>query len=218
MKSESKNIILAVICTILVFWGLDLIFPNARKKAPLQTPEQTQITQSVSKTPTDVLPVLTQKDDAFIEIQSETLKGKIHLQGLVFDNLTFLKYKETIQKDSPDVTLLNNQYFMTPYFYAPGIEIPNAQTVWHTDKTTLTPMSTVTLTWKNAQGVTFTRQISLDDKYMFTFNDFITAKISILIESTQILWKEIIQVLMIGKKHIHIMKKKIQILLEKIKK
>ena len=49
--------------------------------------------------------------------------------------------------------------------------LPNPNTVWTADKTSLTPGSPVTLTWDNGQGLVFRRTISVDDKFMFTVKD-----------------------------------------------
>ncbi|MEA2757150.1 MAG: YidC/Oxa1 family rane protein insertase, partial [Aliidongia sp.] len=49
------------------------------------------------------------------------------------------------------------------------------QTLWSAGgKLTLTPTTPVTLTWDNGAGLTFTRTISIDNKYMFTVKDTVT--------------------------------------------
>ena len=173
MKSENKNVLLAVLCTLLVFLTLDHFFP---RHTPVVQDEPVQ-QQAVVSTPSAgaVLAADNLPEAGFVEVKSETLKGKIGLRGLTFKELTFLKYKRTVQQDSPDVVLLNDHYFMRPAFISKDTEVPNENTVWTADKNILTPNSPVILTWVNAQGVVFTRQVSLDDKYMFTFNDTIKA-------------------------------------------
>ena len=171
MKSENKNVLLAVLCTILVFLTLDYFFPKDRGNSS-DTVKPASFSDTVLLDQT--IPQI--QESPIIKVESETLKGQIRLRGLVFDDLTFLKYKQTVEKNSPDVVLLNSGYFMSPVFKGKDIDLPNAQTVWQADKDTLTPVAPVTLTWTNNQGITFTRQISLDDKYMFKFSDSITAQ------------------------------------------
>ena len=171
MKSENKNVFLAVLCTILVFLTLDYFFPRDRGNvSPDPIHKQTTADSSLNDTP-----VLATEQSPILKIQSQTLKGQILLKGLIFNDLTFLKYKQTVQKDSPDVVLLQNDYFMMPYINGKNIDLPNNQTIWQADNDVLTPLHPVNLTWTNKQGITFNRQISLDDKYMFKFSDSITA-------------------------------------------
>jgi len=168
MKSENKNVLLFVVCTMLVFLSLEYLFPRSGSNAPMVSQNEV-VSAPLTDKVDDLLPNTAQ--GGVIQIESDTLKGQLHLQGLVLDNLTLLKYKQTVAKDSPDVVLLNADYFTFPVFQSSNTQVPDLNTVWQADSTTLTAESSVTLTWTNDQGVVFTRQISLDDKYMFTIND-----------------------------------------------
>ena len=169
MKTENKDLILAIICTLLVFFTLDYFFPlmqNPSEKASLE--QTTEVVQP------EALPTTVQntQDDAVLKIQSDTLSGEIRLRGAVFNKLTFLKYQESVAKNSADVTFLSPSYFAYLGVKAPsGLDIPNKDTVWTASADILTPTTPVTLTWTNPQGVIFTRTITLDDKYMFTITD-----------------------------------------------
>ena len=49
---------------------------------------------------------------------------------------------------------------------------PNAETMWQlAEGSTLSPGNDIDLTYDNGQGLTFTRRIAVDDKYMFTVAD-----------------------------------------------
>jgi YidC/Oxa1 family membrane protein insertase len=52
--------------------------------------------------------------------------------------------------------------------------LPDDQTLWTAGGDKLTPASPVTLGWDNGAGLTFTRTISIDAKYMFTVKDTVT--------------------------------------------
>jgi YidC/Oxa1 family membrane protein insertase len=52
--------------------------------------------------------------------------------------------------------------------------VPNDDTVWTADRTTLTPAEPVTLTWDNSQGLRFERRIAIDENYMFAITDRVT--------------------------------------------
>ncbi len=171
MKNENKNLILAVVCTLLVFFAMDYFFPANRQPTPqVAQPVAQQAVDEVVKNE-EALPVQAQNnaDDAVLKIQSPTLAGEIRLRGGVINNLTFLKYKQSVAVDSPDVTFLTPSYFAYLAVSAnQGLQVPNKDTLWTASNSVLTPTSPVVLTWTNPQGVTFTRTISLDNEYMFT--------------------------------------------------
>ena len=171
MKSENKNLILAIICTLLVFFAMDYFFPSKKK---VVSEESTTIESKVEKViSSDKLPAVIENsaDESVVKIQSTTLSGSIRLRGAIINQLTFLKYKESVAKNSPDVRFLTPSYFAYLGVLGSQIDLPNKDTLWHANNSVLTPNEPVTLTWTNAQGITFTRTITLDDKYMFTITD-----------------------------------------------
>ena len=170
MKKESKDLLLAIVCTLLVFFALDYFFPR-NSVQPVVSDAKESDAQLVQ---TETLPsaVENTSDDKVVKIQSDTLSGEIRLRGAVFNKLTFLKYQETIAKNSPDVTFLSPSYYA--YFgikATADFDVPNKDTLWRASSDILTPTSPLTLSWTNPQGITFNRTITLDDKYMFTITD-----------------------------------------------
>jgi len=110
-----------------------------------------------------------------VAITSDTLKGSISLKGARFDDLTLSKYRETLAPDSPDVLLFSpngdtNAYFAQTGWLSPDgkTQVPDQNTVWQADKTSLTAGDSVTLHWDNGQHVTFIQSVSLDRNYMFS--------------------------------------------------
>ena len=52
-----------------------------------------------------------------------------------------------------------------------NIDVPNSNTIWSiVDNNKLTPNAPIKLSWKNNQGITFEKKISLDDKYLFSIS------------------------------------------------
>ena len=52
-----------------------------------------------------------------------------------------------------------------------NIIIPNANTIWSVSgNSKLTNQSSVKLSWANDQGITFEKEIALDDKFLFQLN------------------------------------------------
>jgi YidC/Oxa1 family membrane protein insertase len=86
-----------------------------------------------------------------------------------------------VEPDSPNVILLSpaggpHAYYAEHGFVggdnAKDLSLPGADTVWKaTSQAPLTQSSPVTLTYDNGKGLTFTRTIAVDDKYMFTVTD-----------------------------------------------
>lgn len=112
---------------------------------------------------------------ARVRIETPTLTGSIALTGGRIDDLILSEYRETIEPDSPNIVLLSPSGSEAPYFadfgwssVAPGMVLPNPDTVWKTNSTVLTPDRPVTLSWDNGAGLRFERTYSIDAHYMFT--------------------------------------------------
>ncbi|RVD22844.1 YidC/Oxa1 family membrane protein insertase, partial [Mesorhizobium sp. M4A.F.Ca.ET.020.02.1.1] len=95
------------------------------------------------------------------------------------DDLKLKHYTETVDKNSPEIELLNPSALPNGYFAEIGFvgndktgAVPGADTVWTVDgNATLTPSTPVTLTYSNDKGLTFKRTVSVDNDYMFTVSD-----------------------------------------------
>lgn len=116
--------------------------------------------------------------DARIEIQTDVLLGSLNLKGARIDDLKLRQYRETIAPNSPLIELLTpggteNAYFAEFGYLENEIsgKVPGPDTVWQTSDTALGANGSVTLNWTNEKGIRFERTVSLDDKYMFTFDD-----------------------------------------------
>ncbi|ABM45286.1 membrane protein insertase, YidC/Oxa1 family domain [Bartonella bacilliformis Peru38] len=118
-----------------------------------------------------------------ITIKTDELEGSINLVGAQFDDLFLKKYHLTVDKTSPQISLLNPNGFKTSYLAEFGFTssslpekaLPQSNTQWQieSENTILTPSTPVTLVYNNGQGQIFRRTISIDDHYMFTIEDSI---------------------------------------------
>jgi len=118
-----------------------------------------------------------------IEIDTPQLKGSFNLVGGQIDDLLLKNYRMTVDKDSPNIALLNPMGFKQGYFAEFGFssddikaEIPRNRTRWQVegDNRRLTPSTPVRLVFDNGQGLVFHRTVSVDDQYMFTIEDSVT--------------------------------------------
>lgn len=115
-----------------------------------------------------------------IAINTPALQGSLNLEGAQFDDLHLKKYRETLDPNSPTITLFSPKGTEQSYFANFGwlnmsgshtVSLPTNKTIWTANHQELTPESPVTLTWDNGQGIIFERNISVDDKAMFTIKD-----------------------------------------------
>ena len=116
-----------------------------------------------------------------VAIDTPALEGSISLIGGRIDDLLLKSYKETLDPNSPDVRLLapvGTDYVEKPYYAVYGwlpagnmdpALVPGANTLWTADGTnTLTPTTPVKLSWDNGAGLIFHREVSVDEKFLFT--------------------------------------------------
>src|SRR5690606_14458271 len=115
-----------------------------------------------------------------IRIETPLLSGSIALKGARIDDLALTKYRETVDPKSPAIVLFAPSGTPEPYYAEFGwvgaggasVKLPDQNTVWTQQGAgALTPSQPITLTYDNGEGLTFTRTISVDDQYMFSFKD-----------------------------------------------
>jgi len=110
-----------------------------------------------------------------VPLVSQRLSGSIQLKGGQIDDLILTKYRETLEPDSPQITLLSPSQAPKAYFVQFGwvgadhsVALPNGNTVWTADRANISPERPVTLRWDNGNDVVFLRTLTIDENYMFT--------------------------------------------------
>jgi len=189
---EQKNLILAIGLSLVVLFGsqflITRLFPPTHPVATTST--TATATGSTTSTGTAAVPAapaavaFKPRPEALaesprVEIRSDALLGSIALTGGRLDDLTLARYRETVQRDSPLVVLLNPLGSQDAYFADFGwladstskVKLPDANTRWTSDGPVLTPEHPLTLTWDNGEGLLFARKFELDQNYMFTVTD-----------------------------------------------
>ncbi|HGG05715.1 MAG TPA: membrane protein insertase YidC, partial [Aliiroseovarius sp.] len=194
MDDQNKNLILATVLSFLVISVWVYLFPPAVQDPELTAPNPAELSASgeitppvaetgspatAATTPAQVSTTAAALENAGrISIETEELTGSISLYGGRIDDLRLKKYRETIDDDSPIVTLFKPEgqdgAYYTLYGWAPAgdlgrDDVPGATTLWQAEgNSTLTAETPVTLVWNNGKGMTFRREISVDNEYMFT--------------------------------------------------
>ncbi|SJZ98289.1 membrane protein insertase YidC [Consotaella salsifontis] len=147
----------------------EVVAPAGRESVvPAETPTPAQ-----SATREDAL-----NSDPRVAIDTPSLSGSINLKGARLDDLRLKNYHVTVDDASPTIVLLSPEQDKDGYFAELGYSgkeagaLPGPTTLWQAQSgAVLSPDSPVTLTYTNDKGLTFTRVISVDDKFMFTIED-----------------------------------------------
>ena len=110
-----------------------------------------------------------------IIINSDRISGSISLVGARIDDMILKNYRETIEPESKNISLLLPFGSFKPYYAEFGwlsrdTKVPDATTVWKSDSRTLIPEEPIQLTWQNGDGIKFIHEIFLDQNFMFTVN------------------------------------------------
>jgi len=204
MTGDNKNLILAIVLSILVIGSYHFLYlaPQAAKQAEFarqqaeQAEQAKQAQQSQTQQPssgsgqvpgTPQTPEIARADaiaaTARVKIKSPDLEGSINLTGAAFDDLKLVEYRETVNPASPAVILLSpsgtpNGYFAEQGWISDGtVKLPDPKAVWSAPEgAVLEPDKPVTLTWDNGEGVIFKRTISLSDHYLFSIKHEIENK------------------------------------------
>ena len=179
---DSKNVIAAIALSSAVIVLYSLFFIPEHNPSNQNIIEKKKIEQNTDTPAIDEKQnlVTISRDEALskserIKFENDNIIGSISLKGASIDDLTFKNYKVDLD-DEKKITLLGPRYIGEGYLVESGfvttdknIDIPNSETVWSiVDNNKLTDKSPIKLSWTNNQGITFEKEISLDDKYLFT--------------------------------------------------
>ncbi|MEO0929334.1 MAG: membrane protein insertase YidC [Pseudomonadota bacterium] len=187
MDDQNKNLILATLLSFMVIMAWTLFFPpedlpidpatEAAISAEDPTVPQSDPVAPAATTPTEAPEPAA--DAPRVAIETGEFKGSLSLLGGRIDDLALTQYRETIDEDAEIVRLLRpvgepGAYFASFGWTATdGIDasaVPGPDTLWSLESgDTLTPESPVTLVWDNGAGQVFRTSVSVDDEFMFTF-------------------------------------------------
>ena len=181
---DQKNVVAAISLSAAVIILYSLFF------APEPQPRNQNLAEKNKTEQNSDAPSLEQKESLVkisreeainqnerIQFENENIVGSISLKGAIIDDLTFKNYDTALESDV-NVTLLNPRNIEDGYFIESGfvttdknIDIPNADSVWSIiGNNQLREGSPIKLAWTNDQGITFEKEISIDNKFLFTIN------------------------------------------------
>src|SRR6516165_83755 len=140
------------------------------------TPAQTPSTPATANAP------VVNRDSAItasprVKIDTPSVSGSISLKGARIDDLSLVKFRDTVDPNSPAIVLYSPSGTASPYYAEFGwvpaagssVRLPDQNTMWQQEGSgSLTPSTPVTLKYDNGEGLTVRRTISVDDRYLFT--------------------------------------------------
>jgi YidC/Oxa1 family membrane protein insertase len=179
---DSKNIIAAIALSsaVIVLWSLFMVPEKPTSNQNLA--ETNKIEQNTDAPTLDQKETLVQisREDALkeskrVQFENQSIIGSISLKGAVIDDLTFKDYKVSLESNEK-ITLLSPRNTKDGYLIESGfittdknINIPNSNSIWTiSGNSKLTDQSPVRLSWTNEQGITFEKEIALDNNFLFT--------------------------------------------------
>ena len=205
---SNKNIIAAISLSaaIIVLWALFFSpSPEDREKIKQKRIDSVKSLDAPEIENSETNNLLSRKEalnkDKRIIFENDNVKGSISLKGAIIDDLLFKNYNEKLE-GTKKVVLLNPRNASDTYYLETGwvtnnknIDLPNNKSKWKVEgNTKLSPGNDVKLIWKNTQGLTFEKIISIDNKFLFTVNQKIknnTNKIYNFYPYSQIIRKNI---------------------------
>jgi YidC/Oxa1 family membrane protein insertase len=206
---DNKNFFLAIALSVIVLFGWQYLIggPELEKQRAQQersqlaktnnTPAQpgtngSQVPQpSIAKTPGNlplpggsaVTPAISREaalgQSPRIVVDTPSLTGSIALKGGRLDDLLLRKYRETVDRDSDNISLFSPAGIKGAYYAEFGwssdpkakIKLPTPTTMWSAKPgAKLTPETPVQLEYDNGEGLIFRRTISVDEDYMFSIS------------------------------------------------
>ena len=205
MQTDQRNMILAIVLSMIVLFGWQFFIAGpqmqeAQRRAEIEAQQQAEEDQAlatpaadgstVAGATTDAsgAPTFTSREAAIaaaprVKIETDALMGSINLQGARIDDLLLRRYRETVDKTSPNITLLTPAGVPNGYFAEQGwvpaqgsnIAVPDKDSVWQVEgaNQTLTAATPVTLRWDSGEGFVFRRTFAVDQDYLFTITQSI---------------------------------------------
>lgn len=194
---DNKNFILFAVLSLGILLGYQTFYLGPKDAERLRYEQQQRQLQQDTIQPLDVAPASQSQapeatpseipsspayiDAGRVTIDTPELTGSISLRGARIDDLLLKNHKVTSEEGSPEVRLLTEFTEARAYFASFGWTargkgegfVPDAGTAWTTDSNALTPNSPVTLSWTNAEDVTFQMRISIDDQFMFDIEQLV---------------------------------------------
>ena len=179
---DSKNVIAAIALSSAVIVLYSLFFIPEKTTINQNLIEKKKIEQN-SDTPSleqkETIKNMSREEalnqNERIEFENDNIIGSISLKGASIDDLTFKNYNTELESNEKINFIaprnIENGYLIESGFVTSdkNIDIPNSDTVWSiVGNNKLTDQTPIKLSWTNNQGITYEKEIFLDEQFLFT--------------------------------------------------
>ena len=195
---DQKNLILAIALSLAILLGWQTLVEQPKQEQAQAELERQELAAGrdpdtigipslpapgqaeqapVATGPRDRAEVIAEDAGQRIQVETRSYRGSINLIGGRFDDLTLQNYRQSVEANSPNITLLSPRGSNNPYFAEFGWLTGNGavtgggQTQWASNQSKLTAENPIVLTARTDDGLQLTRTIAVDERYMFTIND-----------------------------------------------
>ena len=187
---NQKNLLLAVVFSIVVLFGFDFFFgPNKtvqkdniiNNSESLKNDKSSSIdteAPSIKSPPSLSVKQNNNYNEKRINFKANRIEGSINLFGATIDEIILSDYFETIKKEKK-IKLLQKENSNSPYFLRMGwastdkkLMLPNKDSLWKS-KTKINNNDPLEIEWASNQGLKINRKISFDENFMITIEDIV---------------------------------------------
>ena len=180
--NEQRNLYLAIGISIAIIIFFQILIPTQPiSDQSMKNDELIEPATSIDEQNNQLVNKILPRDKVVnstkrVSFKNSLIEGSINLKGAILDDLILSKYKISLEDDSDNIQLLSPDGTANPYYIETGwkeinssnVDLPNFETEWKADSSTLSPSNPVSLSWTNSQNITFKINYSVDDEYMFT--------------------------------------------------
>ncbi|MEH0831843.1 membrane protein insertase YidC [Anaplasma bovis] len=179
--SEVRNLVLAVIASVLIMLGWKFVQDKLFKTSvPVEDVMETE--DSLIPDVVDIVDYESREDITKrvprVKFGNSSVEGSVALVGGILDDLSLSKYKVSIDNDSPNVHLMSPEGTADSSMVEFGwidiehkIKTPSRDSIWSLEESESHDdgvKSDFSMFWDNGEGVVFRLKFALDDSYVFT--------------------------------------------------
>jgi len=186
---DNRNMIYFLIASMVLLFGYQFFIGDKQQKQ-IQAQHAAAAAAASSSSMANLAAGLTAngtltRDQALaasprVPIDTPAVKGSIALKGALIDDLSLVRYSESVDSKTP-VELLrpagsDHAFYVQSGYNGQNIpNMPGPETLWTlASGTVLSPGKPVLLTYDNGAGLRFQRTLSIDDNYMISEDDQVT--------------------------------------------
>lgn len=178
-KEELKKLTSAIVLVTIMLFGVNMLFPNEQPR-PVETKtvvENITSQKNELKVQNDQVIQEIPAEDVLkkepINVKNEYVDGLFDVTTAGINQLSLLKYNESLEENSKNVQLLTPDYFTSLVWKSKEANMPGMNANWAGEETKIEPNKPAHFVYEN-EGVHVERTISIDDAYMFTIQDKVT--------------------------------------------